>query len=181
MKLTQKRLKELLHYNQDTGVFVWVVGRSGVKAPGTVAGGVDKNGYMRIMVDQVTYKLHRLAWLYVKGYFPENMVDHDDGNTLNNSFSNLKEANHVCNGQNRKLGINNKSGCVGVNVVSPGVYRATITVNKKACMLGTGKDLLEAMLRRYTAEQWSDGWTCHGQCMTVISIRTLWPEFKETP
>ena len=73
--LTQSRLKELLHYNPETGIFTWLVSKKGVKI-GNIAGSVNSIGYRYISVDRILYKASRLAWLFIEGYFPENDVDH---------------------------------------------------------------------------------------------------------
>jgi hypothetical protein len=49
------------------------------------------------------YYLHRLIFLYHKGYLPEtpNMVDHEDTNLDNNRIDNLREANPTESSINR--------------------------------------------------------------------------------
>ena len=103
--LDSSRLKELLEYDEDTGVFVWLQTRR-VKA-GSVAGCADKNGYWRIWIDQREYLAHRLAWLYVHGEWPKDQIDHRDGNRSNNRICNLRECSMAQNNQNalRKPGI----------------------------------------------------------------------------
>lgn len=79
--LTQHRLKELLHYEPETGVFTWKVdSRDGGRGhrSGDTAGTLAQ-GYTVIRVGKVVYKAHRLAWLYVHGSFPEHEIDHVDG------------------------------------------------------------------------------------------------------
>ena len=59
--ISQARLKELLEYNADTGVFTRKVPWRGR----TLAGSKESNGYWQISVMGKTYKAHHLAWLYV--------------------------------------------------------------------------------------------------------------------
>lgn len=68
--LTQKRLREVLSYDPATGIFRWTITRGANAKAGFVAGSPDVKGYLRIMIDGVTYKSHRLAWLYVYGERP---------------------------------------------------------------------------------------------------------------
>ena len=72
--LTQERLKQLLYYDPDTGLFWRLTNLSrGFKA-GTVAGSIAKptrwkrGAYTRISVDNVLYRAHRLASRVEAGY-----------------------------------------------------------------------------------------------------------------
>lgn len=99
--LTSAQLKEILHYNPDTGFFTWVksVGQRAQK--GRIAGSKVPGGYIKIKVLQKIYFAHRLAWLYMTGSWPENEIDHVDNNPSNNVFSNLRAATKSENAQNR--------------------------------------------------------------------------------
>jgi len=59
--LTQGRLKELLSYNPDSGKFVWEINRRGPVKVGLIAGTLNSQGYIQIVVDGRNYKAHRLA------------------------------------------------------------------------------------------------------------------------
>lgn len=98
MKPTQQRIKELLRYEPETGLFFWLV-RRGPLAPGSKAGTFTDKRYVDISVDCKLYKAHRLAWLYVHGVFPPDQIDHINGNRSDNRIANLRPAS---NGQNRK-------------------------------------------------------------------------------
>lgn len=111
--LTQERLKELLHYDADTGVFTWLKNRSNVKA-GSLAGALRKNGYIQICLDRKFWLAHRLAWLYMTGQMPDDQVDHIDGNGINNSWLNLRPSTTKQNAENLKQLKNNSSGFRGV-------------------------------------------------------------------
>lgn len=92
-KITHKRLKELLHYDPDTGVFTWAVPRKGTGGVGSVAGRSNpSNKYWEICIDYRRYLAHRLAWLYMTGEWPNEDIDHIDRNRTNNAFRNLREA-----------------------------------------------------------------------------------------
>ena len=64
-KLTAGRLRELLHYEPETGAFTRRVG-SGHARAGDMAGSVHRTGYVRISIDGGKYTAHHLAWLYVQ-------------------------------------------------------------------------------------------------------------------
>lgn len=123
--LTAERLRELLHYDPSTGVFTRRVA-AGRQPAGSVAGNSDGEGYLKLDIERRTYKAHRLAWLYVKGEWPINDIDHKDGNRVNNSIANLRDVTRQVNLQNRRRAqSNNKCGVLGVSFVA-GRYMASI-------------------------------------------------------
>ena len=76
MKATQKRLKEVLWYNQTTGEFIWKVSLSHRVKELSVAGSLSDQGYTLIGLDGAIYRAHRLVWLYIYGVFPRQGIDH---------------------------------------------------------------------------------------------------------
>ena len=152
MKPTQDRLKELLEYDPKTGKFFWRVAR-GVRV-GAEAGSVDSEGYICIGVDWKTYKAHRLAWLYVHGYLPENQIDHIDRDPSNNRIKNLREVSVICNSRNCGNPRTNRSGVRGVSWhKSTGKWQVQIEVNQRNFHLGYYDDFTEAVCARLAAEQ----------------------------
>lgn len=113
--LTQERLKELLEYDPETGVFVWKITRRGKAKAGARAGAINNNGYEHIWIDQIAYKSHRLAWLYVNGSWPARAIDHINRIKSDNRITNLREATKAQNGWNRGKNSNNTSGYPGVS------------------------------------------------------------------
>ena len=111
--ITQERLKELLNYDPDTGVFTWLVSSRGVKAG--VAGCVHPLGYIQININGRSYRAHRLAFLYMTGTFPDDQVDHINGMRADNRWLNLREATHSENLRNCGKYANNTSGYKGVH------------------------------------------------------------------
>ena len=131
------RLRELLTYDPETGVFRWNVRPgpfSNVKA-GSMAGGLNSDGYIQISVDGTKHKAHRLAWLYMTGEWPEHQIDHRDRNRANNAWANLREATPAQNAQNRPA-FKNKIGRPGVARNHRG-YMARISINGERVYLGT--------------------------------------------
>ena len=114
-KLTQNELKKHLHYNPETGIFTWKLSARRPVCIGDVAGCYDKRAYIVIRIENVLYLAHRLAWLYMEGYHPENQIDHKNGNKHDNRWKNLREATQTCNSQNTKILKNNTSGFPGVS------------------------------------------------------------------
>jgi hypothetical protein len=88
-KLTQERLKELLHYDPDTGVFTWLVSRGIKTKAGDVAGNPESGSPLRVCIDYVSYPADRLAWLYVYGTYPTKTVRHVNYDVRDCSLKNL--------------------------------------------------------------------------------------------
>lgn len=102
--LTQDRLKTLIDYNPESGIFVWI-SKPNVRANrikiGSIAGSNKGNGYIQIQIDGKNYLAQRLAFLFVYGQFPRGEVDHIDGCRNNNKLSNLRDVTHAENIQNQ--------------------------------------------------------------------------------
>lgn len=134
--LTQSRLKELLHYDPDTGVFTRAKAVRGHKK-GAVAGCDNGRGYIRIKVDGRYFLAHRLAWLYETASFPEGEIDHINRNGLDNRIKNLRTVTRSENLLNKGLDHRNTSG---VKNVSWDQHRekwvAQVRRNKKQFNLG---------------------------------------------
>ena len=157
-KLTRKYLKSLLHYNRKTGIFKWRArwkhnGRS-IGRENKIAGTLHHHGYIHIKINRKLHLAHRLAWLYVYGYFPEHQIDHIDQIRNHNWISNLREATRSCNAQNCKISILNKSGITGVRWGKGNKrWRAYIGSNGKLINLGYYRNKLKAAKARLKAEK----------------------------
>lgn len=104
-EITLERLKEVLSYDCQTGIFIWRVQLGWKGRVGQPAGTRHCGGYVSITIDRTAYLAHRLAWFYVTGRWPTDQIDHLDCDRSNNSFCNLREATNSQNNQNRrKLG-----------------------------------------------------------------------------
>ena len=73
--LTIERLRALLCYDLETGLFKNLVNRNRCAMAGGIAGNTDKNGYVMIKIDRKAYLAHRLAWFYVHGHWPAQQID----------------------------------------------------------------------------------------------------------
>jgi len=138
--LTVERLREVLDYDPNTGVFGWRCSTAHQIRVGAVAGCHKNNTsgttYRRIHIDGGNYYAHRLAWLYVHGQWPVGEIDHKDRDGLNNAIANLREATHQQNGRNVCTKRRGRCGMRGVTY-RRGKFRAEITVNGKWLCLGT--------------------------------------------
>lgn len=157
--LTQEKLKELLHYDPDTGFFTWkerTIYSSGkhyssstwnTRFSGKIAGFIGKDNKYRICINYKTYLLHRLAWLYIYGNFPKDQIDHINDIKDDNRILNLREASNSENMQNlKKAKIDNKSsGLLGVSFnKNINKFVAKIKINKKQKHIGYFTNPLDA-------------------------------------
>jgi len=148
--LTQDMLWECLSYNSLTGIFKYKLPSINYSIGDIATNIVDTSGYIQIAIYGRNYKAHRLAWFYVYGVWPNNLIDHIDGDRTNNAISNLRDVTAAENGQNLKTArVDNKSGYLGVSK-HQNKWKAQITVNGKRYRLGlfnTPKEASEAYLK----------------------------------
>lgn len=152
--LTHQRLLEAVRYDPHTGKFWWMIpgcgpGGGGCRGVGRPAGRCSKAGYVRLSIDGVRYRAHRLAWYYMTGAWPTQQIDHKNGIRSDNRWENLREATQQQNSANMMRprppsgtpkGVfryhNPKTGTVR--------YRAHIMVDGRSIYLGTFLDQDEA-------------------------------------
>lgn len=136
-ELTQARLKELLSYDPETGVFLHRTPR-GRRKVGDPCGTPGAAGYTALRVQGRNYRRHRLAWLYVTGSWPEVEIDHRNGDRRDDRFHNLRACTRAENQQNRASARKSASPYLGVSrSPSPGRWRAQIKVGGDVRALGT--------------------------------------------
>ena len=163
-ELTQELLKELVHYNPNTGEFHWKTRTSehipnnhhqswNAKYAGKLMSNSDGRGYYDSFILGIHYKLHRLAWFYTHGDVPL-VIDHINGDTYDNRLDNLRNVTMKINMRNQKLNAKNTSGVMGVtwhNINKTWCVRIkTSGVNKYLC---STKDFFEACCVRKSAER----------------------------
>ncbi len=148
-KVSLERLKSKLDYDPETGLFT---------RNGKLAGTHDRfsTGYIQIQIDGKIYYAHRLAWYYCHGVWPTGVIDHIDGNKINNSLKNLRDCCQSTNGLNQKgPRADNKSGYLGVVKDSrrkKKPYRAEIRINGRGYWLGSFETAYEASLEYLRAK-----------------------------
>jgi hypothetical protein len=112
--LTAARLRELLDYDPDTGILRWKRSFAGPARAGDVAG-TKTSKYVFLKIEQQRYSAHRLAWLWWHGSWPQDEVDHINGNTRDNRLSNLRDVPRGVNQQNvTSANVDSLTGILGV-------------------------------------------------------------------
>lgn len=134
-EITAQKVREMLHYDPNDGLFWWKQPRHGRQISKPV-GVMDDLGYKRIMIDGKQYLAHRLAWLHVNGYWPENIIDHIDGNPRNNSIGNLRQCNYSQSNCNTKTRRDNLSGVKGVRW-----HKKAKKYNVRVCINGVRRSM----------------------------------------
>lgn len=121
-------LKDLLLYNPETGTFVWkerplkyfkdsrMFKSWNTRYAHKPAGSINKSsGYIEIRINGKAYLAHRLAYAIYHGKHPTKVIDHIDGNKLNNIITNLRDVTISQNSRNSSKRTNNTSGKTGVS------------------------------------------------------------------
>lgn len=139
--LTQARLKDVLQYDPESGVFTWSSCRRNHINKGAVAGGVNQEGYVEIKIFQRRYKAHRLAWFYMTGQWPE-VIDHINRKRDDNRFCNLRDCSIQQNSCNTGLSDRNTSGYRGVSKhKQSGKWKVDVKVKGKKLFFGLFEDI----------------------------------------
>ena len=170
--LTQERVRELFNYDPETGI---VTRRLPIYAgknlnrivcnKGDNVGSNTLNGYLETCVDSCRLLVHRLIFLYVEGFLPEQDIDHINGNKQDNKWCNLRLVSRSCNMLNTPNNISNTSGVKGVSLYKKSramVWETYIGINNKRYRLGYYDDFIEAVAHRLSVEQ----------CLGVCSINS---------
>lgn len=144
-KMVYEELTKLLLYDYESGIFYWKINSKNTKI-GQKAGTLLDTGYIRITINGVKFKAHRLAWFMYYKELPSNVIDHINHNRADNRIINLRVVSQSINNRNR-ITNNNKTG---VRLMPSGNYRASIKLNNKTIHIGTFKTIEEAILKRNT-------------------------------
>lgn len=163
------REKESIEYLKECfkvedGVLLWsetrpeshFIGRNSYKATyfkrmaGNEAGCVKQDGidiyYRYLKLNSRHYYAHQIIWAIANGKYAD-LLDHIDGDGLNNCLDNLRESTITLNGRNRKLNSNNSSGNNGVTFSkASNKWQASIWTEGKSVYLGQYETKEEAAL-----------------------------------
>lgn len=134
---TAERLREMFSVS-ESGQLVRKIstGYRGCHRAGEVAGSNRKDGYMQVGVDGHVLLVHRVVFAIANGHWPQQHVDHIDGDRKNNRPENLRDVSCKVNLQNqRKAGSKSSTGLLGASPWRVG-FKAEIRSNGKKVHLG---------------------------------------------
>jgi len=160
----QEDVVKFINYDKDTGKIFWIKRRSSffktehsckswnTRYSGKEITTIDGKGYRVLSILGKRYLAHRLAWLYVKGEWP-NVIDHINGDRLDNRFANLRNVTNQQNHMNCKMAVNNTSGATGVykNKVR-NIWCAQMKFNGVTYHLGSSRNFEDAVRMRKEEE-----------------------------
>lgn len=152
MKLSVAEVSKLFDYKN--GVLYWNSDRK----KGQKAGWVErrhKTFYVRISYKNQRFYGHQIAFFLKKGFCPK-IIDHKNGNGLDNRIVNLREASSTDNILNSRKRENTTSKHKGI-IFYRGRWLARITIKGKQINLGTfltEKEAFQAR-RKATKENYS--------------------------
>ena len=153
-ELTKNLLDRLFIYDPKTGLVTRKVRTSNNVNIGDVVGSAHNMGYLTVQINKKVYLLHRIIWFMVYGKFPENDIDHINGDRSDNRLSNLRDVCHKENLKNKRRQKNNKSGVVGVGWYNKlGKWKACIMVDGRTIHLGYFYKKSKAIKARKDAEK----------------------------
>lgn len=137
-----ERLEELFTLDMESG---WLVRRAApikhhsslIFKAGTRAGAVNAQGYRNVRIDGRLYAEHRVVFAMMTGAWPQDEIDHINGQPGDNRPENLRLSTRKMNAQNRRRPLaTNKLGVLGVKRYFD-KYHATLHVGKRAMFLGS--------------------------------------------
>ncbi len=163
-------LRQFLRYDDETGILYWRErGADGMVAcfrysaermartwnsrhAGRPAGHVNRQGYVKVLLQGQIHSAHRIVLAMKHGAWPEGEVDHINGDKADNRISNLRVVTHQQNARNRPLRRDNMSGVSGVGLFR-GKWRASIKGDSnEPIFLGEFDTLEDAAEARRSAE-----------------------------
>lgn len=88
-RIAIEQLRHIISYSPDTGDFVWLIDRRGVKAGAKASFGTKSIPKMRIL--GTLYQASSVAWALHTGAWPDGQISHINGNKNDLRISNLKK------------------------------------------------------------------------------------------
>lgn len=134
-------LLEFVTYNPETGEITWAKKPNRNIEIGSQVGKPNSWGHWCFSFKGTTLMTHRVAWFIYHSEWPQNQIDHINGDKSDNRICNLRDVTQDINMQNQhRAHIGNKSGLLGVSYKpyrKANPWRAMIKANGKNISLGS--------------------------------------------
>jgi hypothetical protein len=88
--MTLAKAREVFHHDPETGHLFWKINSQRARAGNRITNRTTRYNY-------VYYQVSHIVWLLNTGKFPEQEIDHINGDWRDNRMSNLREATHSQN------------------------------------------------------------------------------------
>ena len=157
--VSAEELRSFFAYNPETGVVTNRVTRGPRALAGVPVSRTINNGWGHTYYQTCFFRkrilIHRLIWKLQTGGWPAGIVDHVNGNGLDNRWCNLRDVTLSTNAANlTKLPDRNTSGVQGVDFHKlSGRWRARLTHQRRGVLLSYHDTKREAVVARRLAEQ----------------------------
>lgn len=149
---TIERLRQVLRY--EAGRLFWIKKPSPMAhraVVGEEAGRTRTNNYDDIQIDGCRMKAHHIVWAIHHGNYPDDFIDHINGDKTDNRIENLRLATLFENAANRSSVIASTSSYLGVSYKQANkAWQAQICKNRKQTYLGLFDNEIDAA-RAYNA------------------------------
>lgn len=121
-------VREKFEYDAASGVLT-------SRATGKI--GYLQEGYRRFDIRGRHYGVHRLAWAWYYGEWPNGLIDHINGDPADNRIANLRLASQAENMRNRRAQKRRSHVLKGITPAWGGKWRAGLRIDGKYTFLGT--------------------------------------------
>ena len=185
--LSPETLRKLLRYEPETGKLFWRVRDQSFFEDGKNTAthncaawnrryaetealtAINDQGYRIGSIFNKSYRAHRVAWAMHYGTWPDQEIDHTNGNRLDNKIENLRCVSSTENSRNKAIHKNNTSGVCGVYFCKRDKKWAAVIYlsNNQKKFLGRFQSIQDAHAARKDAEKKYGFSERHGKQLTT--------------
>lgn len=131
--MSYEKVASMLDYDCESGFLIW-------KSNNSIADNIKHiyntgMDYLIVKYEGKSYYSHRIVWFLVTGEEPPALIDHEDGDGMNNLWYNLRDGTGGINQRNRRKSSNNTSGWSNIIRDRSG-WKAILGYNNEVLFLG---------------------------------------------